>query len=84
MATATQKERTARQVARRAKAASAAVTFLVVEDNGGSYRWTIVDGHGESLAQSSGTFATHDAANNAANVVRDAANPSSAKRKDRP
>jgi uncharacterized protein YegP (UPF0339 family) len=83
MATATQKERTARQVARRAKAASAAVTFLVVEDNAGTYRWTIVDGHGESLAES-GIFATYDAANTAANVVRDAANPSSAKTKDRP
>jgi hypothetical protein len=82
MATATQKERTARQVARRAKAASAAVTFLVVEDNGGDYRWMIVDGHGESLAQS-GTFATYDAANNAASVVRDAASPNGAKRKDR-
>ncbi len=82
MATATQKERTARQVARRAKAAAAAVTFLVVEDNGGNYRWTIVDGHGESLAES-GIFATHDAANAAASVVRDAANPSSAKTKDR-
>ena len=82
MATATQKERTARQVARRAKAASAAVTFLVVEDNGGHYRWMIVDGRGECLAES-GIFATHDAAQNAANVVREAANPNGVKRKDR-
>ncbi len=83
MASATQKERTARQVARRAKAASAAVTFLVVEDNGGHYRWMIVDGRGESLAES-GTFATYDAAHNAANVVREAANPNGVNRKDRP
>jgi hypothetical protein len=74
MATATQKERAARQVARRAKAASesAAITFLVIEDNSGRYRWTILDGGGESLAQS-GAFGTYDAAHDAAGVVRDAA-----------
>jgi uncharacterized protein YegP (UPF0339 family) len=71
MATATQKERAARQVARRAKAA-AVITFAVFEDNGGDYRWKIVDGGGESLAQS-GTFASYDDARKAASVVHDGA-----------
>lgn len=71
MATATQKERAARQVARRAKAA-AVLTFVVFEDNGGDYRWTILDGAGERLAQSR-TFASYDDAREAAAVVRDRA-----------
>jgi uncharacterized protein YegP (UPF0339 family) len=71
MATATHKERAARQVARRAKAA-AVLTFAVFEDNGGDYRWTILDNRGESLAQS-GTFASYDAARVAVGVVRDGA-----------
>jgi uncharacterized protein YegP (UPF0339 family) len=71
MTTATQKERAARQVARRAKAA-AVLTFAVFEDNGGDYRWTILDSTGESLAQSR-TFASYDDALMAAGVVRDRA-----------
>ena len=71
MATATQQERAARQVARRAKAA-AVLTFAVFEDNGGDYRWTILDRSGESLAQS-GPFASYDDARRAAGVVRDRA-----------
>ena len=71
MATATQKERAARQVARRAKAA-AVLTFVVFEDNGGDYRWTILDGTGDRLAQSR-TFASYDDARAAAAVVRDRA-----------
>ena len=71
MATATQKERAARQVARRAKA-SAVLTFAVFEDNGGDYRWTILDGSGESLAQS-GPFASYGDASTAARVVHDRA-----------
>jgi len=77
MATATERARAARQVGRRAEAASEseAITFLVFQDNGGNYRWSIVDSRGESLAQS-GTFATYDAAHTAAGVVRDAAGSS--------
>jgi len=59
MATATMQEPAAGQVERGADAAG--LEFLIFEDNGGDYRWTIVDADGESLAQS-GFFATyHDA-----------------------
>ncbi len=44
--------------------------FLIFEDNGGRYHWTILDGAGESLAQSGG-FSSHDEAEHAARVVRD-------------
>ena len=46
--------------------------FLIVEDNGRAYRWTIVAGDGATLAWS-GRFASYDAAEKAANVVRDGA-----------
>jgi uncharacterized protein YegP (UPF0339 family) len=74
MATATKKTRAARQVARRAYAVSEseAIKFLVFEDNGGGYHWTIIGSDGESLAQS-GTLATYDQAAQAARVVRDGA-----------
>ncbi len=77
MATATQKKRTTRQVGRRIKDASeaAAIEFAVFEDNAGDYRWSIVDSHGGSLAQS-GTFETYEAARKAAGAVRDAAGSS--------
>ena len=74
MATATQNSRAHRQVARRPAAGSepAAITFLVFEDNGGSYCWTLRGSDGESLAHS-GRYATRDAAAHAARVVRDGA-----------
>jgi uncharacterized protein YegP (UPF0339 family) len=74
MATATKKTRGARQVARRADAASEseAIKFLVFEDNGGDYHWTILGSDGESLAQSV-SFATYDDAQQAARIVRDGA-----------
>jgi uncharacterized protein YegP (UPF0339 family) len=43
--------------------------FLIIEDNGGGYHWTIVDSGGESLAQSA-RFASYDEAEHAARVVR--------------
>ena len=87
MATATQEARLARQVARRAEALSnsAAMKFVVFEDNGGDYRWTILGGAGESLAQS-GTFSTYIDAEQAARVVRDGAGSTRFERRpaDRP
>ena len=72
MATATQKSRATRQAQRRAAvvAESAAITFLVFEDNGGSYHWTLLGNDGESLAHSR-PYATHEEAAHAARVVRD-------------
>ena len=72
MATATQKSRATRQAQRRAAlvAESAALTFLVFEDNGGSYHWTLLGNDGESLARSR-PYATHEEAAHAARVVRD-------------
>lgn len=43
--------------------------FLVFEDNGGRYRWTIVSASGEPLAQSPG-FASYEDARRAADSVR--------------
>ena len=54
---------------------SAAITFLVSEDNGGDYSWTILGSDGESLAQSR-PYATHDDAAHAARVVREGAGSS--------
>jgi len=48
------------------------MSFLVFEDNGGDYCWSILGGDGESLAQSR-SYATHDDAASAARVVRDGA-----------
>ena len=72
MATATQKSRATRQAQRRAAvvAESAALTFLVFEDNGGSYHWTLLGPDGESLAHSR-PYATHEEAAHAALVARD-------------
>lgn len=72
MATATKNGRPARRGLGRATAApgSEAMEFLIFEDNGGGYHWTIVDSAGESLAQSA-TFASHFEAEHAAHLVRD-------------
>lgn len=43
--------------------------FLVVENNGGGYHWTIVAATGETLAQSA-SFATYGDAKQAARFVR--------------
>jgi uncharacterized protein YegP (UPF0339 family) len=72
MATATPNGRPARGTARRASpgSESPAFEFLVIEDNGGGYHWTIADGAGQSLVQSR-RFASHDEAQRAAVLVRD-------------
>jgi uncharacterized protein YegP (UPF0339 family) len=48
---------------------SPAARFLVFEDNGGAYHWTIVNGSAETLVRSA-SFATYDEAAQAARVVR--------------
>jgi uncharacterized protein YegP (UPF0339 family) len=74
VATATKKARTAEQVAGGAvgESESAAVEFLVFEDNGGDYHWAIVAADSESLAQS-GSFASYDDAERAARRVYEGA-----------
>jgi uncharacterized protein YegP (UPF0339 family) len=74
VATAIQKSWANRQVTRRAasRSESPAITFLVFEDNGGEYCWTILGSDGESLAHSR-PYATRDDAAHAARVVRDGA-----------
>jgi uncharacterized protein YegP (UPF0339 family) len=73
MATAKKRSRTAR-LPRRAREARApgSMEFLVFEDNGGEYHWTIVARDGATLARSGG-FASYDDAEKAAKHVRDAA-----------
>jgi uncharacterized protein YegP (UPF0339 family) len=74
MATATKKPRATRHVPRQAavESESAAITFLVSEDNGGRHRWTLLGPDGVSLAHST-RYATHEEAEHAALVVRDGA-----------
>jgi uncharacterized protein YegP (UPF0339 family) len=74
MATATKKARAARQFPRRAPDMRPLepMEFLIYEDNGGGYHWTIVDCDGVTLARSRG-FATYDDAEAAAQHVRDGA-----------
>jgi uncharacterized protein YegP (UPF0339 family) len=52
----------------RARPEPASMKFLVVEDNGGGYHWTIVAASGETLAQSA-RFATREDAKQAARIV---------------
>jgi uncharacterized protein YegP (UPF0339 family) len=74
MATATKKARTAKRVAGGAAGVSesAAMEFLIFEDNGGDYHWTIVAAGGESLAQS-GSYASYDDAERAARCMYEGA-----------
>jgi uncharacterized protein YegP (UPF0339 family) len=62
---------TPRRKARAAAAVSkpASMKFLVFEDNGGGYHWTIVAADGASLVQS-GSFASYEDAKQAAHAVR--------------
>jgi uncharacterized protein YegP (UPF0339 family) len=46
--------------------------FLVFEDNGGAYHWTIVAAGGETLAQSA-SFTSYDDAERAARRVHEGA-----------
>src|SRR5437763_12793418 len=72
MATATKQSRAARQLAGRALDARmpASMEFLIFEDNGGSYHWTIVAGDSATLARS-GSFGSYEDAERAAQHVRD-------------
>jgi hypothetical protein len=71
MATATKKIHAARPVARGARdvSQSASLEFLVHQDNGGDYHWEIVGEGGESLAQSSQSFAAREDAERGARRV---------------
>ncbi len=74
MATATKKLHTARPVTRGARDISElpSLEFVVFGDNSGNYRWEIVGGSGDRLAQS-GTYASHDDAERAARYAFDGA-----------
>jgi len=52
------------------------MSFVVFEDNGGRYQWTIVANSGERLAQSA-SFASYDDAKAAAHAVHAAAGSAS-------
>jgi uncharacterized protein YegP (UPF0339 family) len=71
MATATKQSRAARQLAGRALDARmpASMEFLIFEDNGGSYHWTIVARDGATLARS-GSLGSYEDAERAAQHVR--------------
>jgi hypothetical protein len=62
MATATPKARAKRG------ATAASMEFLIVEDNGGEYHWTLQDRDGNSLARSR-SFASYERTEDAARVV---------------
>ena len=74
MGTAPTKSRAAGRLARPAPDVHAPepMEFLIFEDNGGAYHWRIVAGDGATLAQS-GSFASYDDAEQAAQRVRDGA-----------
>jgi uncharacterized protein YegP (UPF0339 family) len=62
---------TARKKARATASAPskpAAMKFLVFEDNGGGYHWTIVAATGETLVESA-SFASYEEAGHAARIV---------------
>jgi uncharacterized protein YegP (UPF0339 family) len=74
MATATKKSRANGRVPRRAPDVRVpeSIEFLIFEDNGGHYHWTIVAGDGATLARSAG-FASYEDAERAASRVRQGA-----------
>jgi uncharacterized protein YegP (UPF0339 family) len=55
--------------ATRGRSEPASMKFLIFEDNGGDYRWTLVAASGERLAQSK-RFASHKKATRAARIAR--------------
>ena len=55
--------------ATRGRSEPASMKFLIFEDNGGDYRWTLVAASGERLAQSN-RFASHKKATRAARIAR--------------
>ncbi len=74
MATATKKGHAVTPLRRDgAKAADrASLEFVISQDNGGQYRWEIVDGGGNAVVHSGG-FASSDDAERAAHHVHDSA-----------
>jgi uncharacterized protein YegP (UPF0339 family) len=74
MATANKRSRASKQLARPPAHihGPATMEFLVFEDNGGSYHWTILAGDGTTLGRS-GAFASYDDAEQAAQQIRDGA-----------
>ena len=72
MATATKKSRAAKQLAGRASAVRVpgSMEFVIFEDNGGDYHWTIVARDGATLARSE-SFGSYEDAELAAQHVRD-------------
>jgi uncharacterized protein YegP (UPF0339 family) len=82
MATATNKPRAAGRFPRRAPEARVpdSMEFLIFEDNGGDYHWTIVARDGVTLARS-GSFASHDEAEQGARHVRDGASSAQLERR---
>jgi uncharacterized protein YegP (UPF0339 family) len=74
MATATKKSHGSKRPPRRAttEQPASSMSFVVFEDNGGSYRWKILAGDGATLGQS-GDFARYRDAEQAALQVRDGA-----------
>jgi hypothetical protein len=70
MATATKKARTTSGANRGAGVASNSVSmeFLIVDDNGGDYHWTLLDRDDNSLARSP-SFGSYEDAEDAARVV---------------
>ena len=76
MATATQKARTATRSKgdRLAASASASISmeFVIFEDNGGAYRWSLLGGDRASLARSP-RFASYGDAERAAQLVLEGA-----------
>lgn len=74
MATATKNPHAAGRLPRRAPEARVPETmeFLIVQDNGGDYHWTIVGRDGATLARS-GSFASYDEAEQGAQHIRDGA-----------
>ncbi len=74
MATAAKKSPVSRRPARRTpdERRGSPMSFVIFEDNGGSYHWEILAGDGATLGQS-GDFASHHDAEQAAQRVRDGA-----------
>jgi uncharacterized protein YegP (UPF0339 family) len=70
MATATKKAHAGTRANRGAVGASESVPmqFLIVEDNGGDYHWTLLDRNGDSLARSA-SFTSYERTEDAARVV---------------
>jgi hypothetical protein len=81
MATARKKAHTPREVDRARAAESGLMEFLVSEDNGGDYYWTIIAASGEALARSP-SFASYEDAEVAARRVRDDAGSARLEQRD--